>query len=822
MLIDEENEENQTKRNKLTNKKRTNLGSNNALPSFEKFCKMNYVFVPPKRVKGEVSVKAGGTNEFIKFINDTVYEKKVRKKLLKIYEFYWKKFERISEEVISSKYQKIYDNIHNFMNFLKFCKESFIRTIILNTDQNANDFFQSMENYFDRKSGVKKKSKKKEANEFDEEIEEIEENKMIFFLTESRFKDMKSLYKYLDLCDNNLICVEDGGRPAKKKMRLLIIREIHKVDTINFNIFISRILEYHQDPYSPFYYVLIFDVSYDPRGLFEKIKPNNLCKMVFNNIENVSSRNIYKEILYKFIYEESESLFVPNPVHTKKIVDYVNNHQISNKSFKHYFKFILIDFFLLNSWKRDEYLIYSESLEYHIKNYNLNLSITSNKTENSIKSKKKEKKNNFTRNAGEEDDQSYKKILEKIFWKELNDIYGSYEMKSKNGSNDSNINTQNNNINNNFPNNTHKQKNPILFKKSDVEYLVEKYNERRRIIDAFLHFYQFFENLTEEISTEKSDLFYDQPKKEKEEKFEIFDKFEFFFDFLQFGADSDIAAANRTLIIKKSFENTVDYIELIKKIAEKFEKCLETVDDSCKGPHEMLNELHKIINEKGAKVRYSSDRRINSESNFLPLLDKDVYKRRLTDWLNDFFKMEEFVFLFEDFNKNATSLINEKRPLISPYSKYVIYHEIVNPSLATIVIEAIQSVNFVISKDSKKSKKNQNQLQIEKDNSEKENCIVAIEETIDFTKCNQYVLLQQFVLLFSQAPTEFKLKILFFEFLLQLSIDKENKDGVTKIKYYFLYFCHVFYLLGLISKKRSKEEVYLKNYYQMTSYFVKR
>jgi len=813
MLVDEDNEKNHTKHNKLTNKKRTNLGSNNLLPSFEKFCKMNYVFVPPKRVKGEVPINAGGTNEIIKFLNDTVYEKKIRKKLLKIYEFYWKKFERISEEVISSKYQKIYDNIYSFLNFLKFCKESFIRSIILNTDQNANDFFQSMENYFDRKSGVKKKSKKKEADEFDEEYEEIEENKMIFFLTESRFKDMKSLYKYLDICENNLICVEDGSSQAKKKMRLLIIREIHKIDTINFNIFISRILEYHQDKFSQFYYVIIFDVSYDPRGLFEKIKPNNLCKMVFNNIENVSSKNIYKEILYKFIYEESESLFVPNPVYTKKIVDYVNNHQISNKSFKHYFKFILLDFFLLNSWKRDEYLIYSESLDYHMKNYNFNLS---SKTENSHKSKKKEKKKNFTRNAGDEDDQNYKKILEKIFWKELNDIYESYEMKSKSGSSESNMNTQNNNKI--FSNNTHKQKNAIQFKKSDVEYLVEKYNERRRIIDAFLHFYHFFENLTEEISTEKS-VYYNEGRLDKESKLENFDKYQFFFDFLQFGSESDTAVTNRTLIINKSFENTVDYLELIKKISEKYKKCLETVDESCKGPHEMLNELNKIINEKGSKVKYSSDKRISNESNFLPLLDKDVYKMRLTEWLNNFFKMEEFVLLFEDFNKNPTSLMNEKRLLISQYSKYVIYHEIVNPSLANIVIEIIQSVNFVISKDSKKSK---NQLQKENQNSEKENCMVYVEDNIDFTKCNQYVLLQQFVLLFSQAPSEFKLKILFHEFLLQLSVDKENKDGITKIKYYFLYFCHVFYLLGLISKKRSKEEVYLKNYYQMTNYFVKR
>jgi hypothetical protein len=83
--------------------------------------------------------------------------------------------------------------------------------------------------------------------------------------------------------------------------------------------------------------------------------------MQFTNIEMVSSNNLYQEILFKFNIEDN-NLLIANSNHIKIIVDYINEHQISIMTFKHYFKFVIFSFFYMHEWYDDEYLIFSPKL----------------------------------------------------------------------------------------------------------------------------------------------------------------------------------------------------------------------------------------------------------------------------------------------------------------------------------------------------------------------------------------------------------------------------------------------------------------------------
>ena len=131
--------------------------------------------------------------------------------------------------------------------------------------------------------------------------------------------------------------------------RFIIVREIAKIDTTNLNMFITRLMEYNNFKNKEYLNLVIFDVAHDQRGLFEKIKPNLLSKMKFRKILNFPAKFIYKEILYNFVTNE-KNIFIPNTNNIKKIIDFINNHQISVHSFKNYFKFLVIDYFLLNKW----------------------------------------------------------------------------------------------------------------------------------------------------------------------------------------------------------------------------------------------------------------------------------------------------------------------------------------------------------------------------------------------------------------------------------------------------------------------------------------
>jgi hypothetical protein len=339
------------------------------LDPIETFKNKLFIHIPPMKKEIQPTPKLILTNSKNDpasiFEKLSILEQPIKLKLRKIFNQYNKKFEEICREVIHMKYSKIFMEIYHFLMYVQHVKDPILRTIVINTDQNVNDFFTSMEEFFN--SRIFYDSNKSINNIQDISISSSESkiNGEIIFVPESKFQNLKSLFEYLEISDhetNDFFHTEEEFYSIKQKIKLIILRDIQKIDKFSLNILIARLIDYHNSPNRLNTNILVFDVSYDQRGLYEKIKPNHLCKMTFSNVENIPSKNIYQEVLYKFIYENPNSLFVPNSKNLKKIVDCVKEHQISVKSFKHYFKFILIDFFLVGAWSNDKFLIYSTTI----------------------------------------------------------------------------------------------------------------------------------------------------------------------------------------------------------------------------------------------------------------------------------------------------------------------------------------------------------------------------------------------------------------------------------------------------------------------------
>jgi len=93
-------------------------------------------------------------------------------------------FDDICESVINSKFQSNFEEICCFHDEMTFYQGAFMLSIILNTDQNSEKFFQLFEKYIKEKSGRDIAGK-------------------IFKLSDSNFNDIKNLlFKTLSLVDN--------------------------------------------------------------------------------------------------------------------------------------------------------------------------------------------------------------------------------------------------------------------------------------------------------------------------------------------------------------------------------------------------------------------------------------------------------------------------------------------------------------------------------------------------------------------------------------------------------------------------------------------
>jgi hypothetical protein len=677
------------------------------LEPFEKYVKLNSVILncPRKKDKKteeeEETINSDLNNLALKPTKPNLY----KHSLNNLAEYYMKLSERISETIITQKFQKIYKDIYHFCLTMEYYNDPFYQALILNTDQNADTFFENMEKYFEGKFEL-------------------------IFKYDHHFSDMKTLIKDLKLNKD-----VDYENMDNVNVRLIVLRDIQKIDATVLNIFLNKIIEIHQDVLGPFKNILVFDVGYDPRSLFDKIKPNLLTKMIFNNVDNIASKDIYKEILYQYVYE-SNSLFIPNTVNLKKIVDFVNNHQISIYSFKHYFKFLIIDFFLLQEWQNEEFLIFANDKE--------------------------------ERNINEEC-----KIIKKK--------YNSLQKESM-----KNLNLAEN-------------------------HLLEIFFRRRLTRDYFFKIYKILENLADKSS-----------KIQKTE----FNKFQFFFEFLQFGSETDKLVIKRRELIKKYI--LADNIDCIKLIEDLIPQLKELCQERNELTDTLIIEINKLeqrlaASEKNNTTMFkeSSSSRVNKicfnggGGGTLPsgLRNQDV-QNIISDWLLSFLKLDCFSEIFSYDKLRSTN---------SQISKFINFSEITNPALPALVINDLTGLKNNVVKPTKKTSKNK--ILVDEEEGEgadgNNNCETITKQNIK-NKINKFDLLEQFLIVFGSLGSEFKLKYLYADYLQQF-IDLEDietsKKYIDTIKNFFLKMCHEFYILGLISRKKAKSDIFSKNYFQISNYY---
>ena len=138
------------------------------LPEIEKFKKLSFISLEPNQIESKPT----------KLKNESFYTKE--NYLSQNCCYYMSKFREVSNSIILEKFGKINTEIENLLFTLKDEKsyETFFHSLILNTDQNEDIFFEQLEAYF------------KEKNEY-----EIEK------LYDYSFNEIKNLFK--NLYNNN-------------------------------------------------------------------------------------------------------------------------------------------------------------------------------------------------------------------------------------------------------------------------------------------------------------------------------------------------------------------------------------------------------------------------------------------------------------------------------------------------------------------------------------------------------------------------------------------------------------------------------------------
>ena len=665
------------------------------LPSFDKFKKLNSIMLkPPNYERRQETIEDPVRSKSSKglILNNTKYNDKTKQNLSEIYQSYIQRFEMISKDVINSKYDSLFQSIYKFIQIFG-CDKDF-SSLIINTDQNSGSFFDGLKKYLAKRIIVEKK-------EYQYDMAHL-----LIPKGEIHFKDLNKLFYDLNI-DNLNYEYNDISLT-----RIIIIGEIHRIDPNNLNLFLQRMMEYRKENKKHFNYVLLFDVVYDPKSLFDSIKANYLTKMSFYIVDNVPSKNIYKEVLYKFIYERGHSIFIPNSDNTKTIVDYVNNNQISIESFKHYFKFLIFQFFLMHNWDDDEYLLFHQDLEALLDN----------------------------------SEDISKEEINQAFKEKLLSIYGE------------------------------NKKIPLDYT-ADVKNLSQKYEQKMRNRKIFFAFYMMFENILSEISKKNPSF--------------IFDKYQFFFEFLQYGSSQkkENVKNNRVSVLLTYFKAfpDQDYSVLLSDyILPHF---TETIDSLA--TEKILNDTEEkeLIDSKNYLVNIVTS--MNDPKNIILL---KILLEKITHWLNNLLSLDLFFSItMYDLDSNSAKT---KRKWINIYILYLKFYEMVNPNMLYILIQKLQTNICNI--------KNNPCYEINKKDYSVENTLCC------FIKC------------FMRLGSCFKLKLFFWEFINELGIEDINKekDDVAKMKKIFLYFSYIFCLIGFFSRKKGAGELFLKNYFNATSYYV--
>lgn len=719
---------------------------NSVLPSKDKFKKLNSLCLGPYKYSKEEKSKFIGEKK-AKIISESNENKKrtvkyleVGRYLRKITNSYITLFKNTCENTIQNKFKDIFKEIENFIVRMQHYDNSVFETLFINTDQNADLFFMSMNKHF--------KSKFVEIKEIS--LGEFGFEKHMQTLLEKDNNEENETN--FDKIDNNLSKFNE--LKPKNRIKLVILRNVQKIEKLSFNSFLNRIMNFNFLNRGT-YIVLLFDITFDANLLFDKINPSLIVKMIFNKISNISSKNIYKEILYKFIYVE-RTLFFPDTNFAKKMVEFVDKHQISVLSFRNYFKFIIFHFFILKDWRDEEFLIYlldfNEFKEKH------KITITT--------------------------------LSESFSFKE-------YYQKKINKAQKS------------------------MFKKDSTCNFYEEYLTKESFMKFFFLIYDYFENISK----------LNDPN---------FDKYLFFFDYIQLGNEVGESTINRINLVSKYLRLNPDLEKFIKEVLiPQFKILLKSVEFYRSGPESLIdhfNRLENILhgtNLSEYKSQLSRNTLKATENTLFKrnimyanegpiLLDNNQVYLKLENWLKNFFtKHTMFEYINENFFTQKIKKFSERVIWRNVFTEYTDFNKMTNPSMPYNIMNDVQYlIKLLTIPDFKMGMCNSIEASNELRNEEVKHMIV---ENID-NKLNYGTILRQFLIVFGRAGLEFSFKSLFNDLLLQFGITKNlygnQKFNISKIKSYFFKICHEFYINGFITKKYQKNEILIKNFHAIASYFI--
>lgn len=794
--------------------------------SFDEFKNNNFLVIKPQISKTKSKLKTKKNNKLNKKIKRKDYSsdideneeneskdkiQKIKNYLFNLSSLYINELNMSCYKTLHKKYEYIFQAIEEFLIKLRNYNDIFFNCLLINTDQNSENFFKSLEIYFNKPK-----------------IEDEKNNIDYYIIRDTNF-DLKLLNKELSLGIDGLYKTEEI---KIYKQRLIIIRDIAKLNSLELNVFLQKLMDYNEhivknhlsaDKYSN---IIIFDVTYDLNTLFNKIEPNILSKMIFNNLPYVSSKDIYKSIVYDFI-NKKELIFFPIQQNLQKILFYIDNYQISIKTFIHYFKYLIIEFFLFKNWnysfiiydweivklKRDDILLDRSRIKEILLKRNVELELNIEEIEDilnyyfNIYNKRREfmlwfkgfseliikKYDEYYKNSYEENNES--QDIKRKFMKE--EFFFRYLFLGT--SKDQRIN-----------------KRVCLFIEEICKFTNQLENKNENVDDYDIEFISSCENFIKEDFKVQYELILNEIRKDnlKEELKEFF------------------AMLIKNISIQESYE----IIPSNQFISKSQEKLISTLNESKKTN---IGNTQSIMNNE-----YSCIDNIKCNKIFKNWLIQLFNKANLDCWLNELFEN----YYFDTEYEFGIGCFNLYENIINPNFERIIMNDFKLLSLENFLNDKYNNELDNISKNTnskiesntkvneRKEKKRRNKMKILIEDDVKSNNSSQLSGVNDsylfengimnINNLQRHQLYSAFIDSFGVLGYEFKLKYFFAEFLYMIGINMKseldvnnNKQNINQLSLGFLKLCHEFYLLGFFYRKRGKNDIFIKNYYENKGFY---
>jgi len=596
-----------------------------ALPDYETYKHMSCIVLGPKKTtqkKSEKSKKESyfqepqvTTKRYSILLNNTIYEPKIINNLRALYNQYSDRFIDICVQILHQKYKLINKNIYKYCVAPFSYNNGMMGSLILNTDQNRQEFFTQLQTYI--KAKVEKKKDK------------FDMDNIFTIIYPVNFNALDKLFAQLKIDDDEIIDNKD-----EQLSKIVVFYDIQSVNSVVFNIFISRIMEYNRRQFPKYNYILIFDIAYDPKILYDKFNVSFLSKIQFYTITNTPSNCLYHEILYNFIYKNNSGFYIPKSESIKEVLNSIDLHQISIESFKHYFNLILFQFFFMHQWNDDEFLLYMDELNEDTIKKELNIDENIN-NETSKDKKSSKKKSSNDNNIEKLIDNKRQEIIEK----KLEDIYLS--------SNELSELTKKYKL---FPSKI----------SNEAKKLVQNYKDKMNNWKIFKLFYELFEgfivNYLPNDKNGKDNIYY------------------FLYNFLQYDSSSEFE-----IIIKKRASSIT---EILKKILGKSSPMEALKDYFAKNFEKTRIKVEPLLCEedkcKLAELKIELD-------NFIKSFEKMDIKRvpNIPDEFGIWVKKLLTLNCFKKINEADDEQIKENsvRKYCNVYHRYTKYKDMIEPSL---------------------------------------------------------------------------------------------------------------------------------------------